>query len=170
MPVDSVVNPEPVIFEATIRPHRSLAAPGRRWLARALIGLCAALGVRFWMLGAWPVTAFCMIEIPIVLGLLHLHHRSGRASERVVLTAGQLRIVRTTPSGRRSQIRLPAAWLNVLLEEENGRVPRLLLGQRQQHLEVGAALGAVEKRALARALRDALFLARNPRFDNPQLI
>ena len=69
----------------------------------------------------------------------------------------------------RSETTLSSAWLNVLLEEANGKVPRLLLGVRTQRVEVGAAWGEAEKRALAAALREALHEARNPVFDQVQL-
>ena len=64
---------------------------------------------------------------------------------------------------------LPSAWLNVVMEEAPGRIPRLLLSVRQQREEIGKVLGETAKRDLARALRDALHKARNPSFDNPQL-
>ncbi len=158
-----------VIFDATIMPHRSLSRVGRRWLALSLAGLCAVIGLRFWLLGAWPVIAFCGVEIGLVLILLHLHHRAARATERLLLTVEGLLVIRTSPGGRRTEVAMQGAWLNVVLEEHEGRVPRLLLGQRSRRMEVGAALGEVQKRDLAAAIRDALFQARNPRFDNAQL-
>jgi uncharacterized membrane protein len=81
-----------------------------------------------------------------------------------MLTENQVRIVRTTPSGQRSEVAISSGWLNVRLEERSGRVPRLLLGVHAQQAEVGTALGEAEKRALASALRDALHRARNPSF------
>ena len=35
-------NPEPILFEANIVPHRSLTAAGRRWVALGLIAMCGA--------------------------------------------------------------------------------------------------------------------------------
>ena len=56
-----------------------------------------------------------------------------------------------------------------MLEEDRGRVPRLLLVSRNVREEIGAVLGEQQKRELAEALDGALHRARNPRFDNPQL-
>ena len=154
-----------ILFEALIVPHRSLTATGRRWLVVALVGMCALVGLRFWFLGAWPVIAFSSVEAAAAVFLIHLNHRRARASELVMLSTDTLTVVRTSPSGERTQVALSSAWLNVRLEERDGRVPRLLLGLRDQRIEVGAALGEVAKRDLAEALRAALHRARNPVFD-----
>lgn len=156
--------PGTILFEALIVPHRSLSAAGRRWLMLAMAGLCGLVGLRFWFLGAWPVIGFCGLEGAAAIVLIDLNARRARGRELVMLSADTLRVVRTAPSGKRSETTLSSAWLNVVLEEANGKVPRLLLGVRAQRVEVGAALGEAEKRDLAAALRDALHRARNPVF------
>lgn len=163
MPSDT---PGAVLFEALIVPHRSLSASGRRWLMLALAGLCVLTAVRFWFLGAWPVVGFCALEGAAAVLLIKLNGRAARGSELLMLRADTLRVVRTTASGERSEATLSSAWLNVALEESNGRVPRLLVGVRSNRIEVGAALGEHEKRDLAAALSQALFRARNPVFDH----
>lgn len=162
MPSDT---PGSILFEALIVPHRSLSARGRRWLVLVLAGMCALVGLRFWFLGAWPVIAFSGLEGLAVIFMIHLNHRRARASELVMLSADTLKVVRTSPSGERTEDTLSSAWLNVTLEERDGRVPRLLLGVRDRRIEVGAALGEAEKRDLAEALRATLYRARNPVFD-----
>ena len=156
--------PGSILFEALIVPHRSLSAAGLRWLMLAMAGLCGLIGLRFWFLGAWPVIGFCGLEGAAALFLFDLNQRRAKATELVMLSSDTLRVVRTTPSGQRSEVTLSSAWMNILLEESNGRVPRLLLGLRDRRVEVGAALGEAEKRDLAAALRDALYRARNPVF------
>ncbi len=158
-----------ILFEALIVPHRSLSVRGRRRLMLALAALCASVGVRFWLIGAWPVIAFCALEVAGAIFLLHLNGRRAHASELVLLSDQRLRVIRTTSGGKRSEIEMPSAWLNVVMEESAGRVPRLLLGQRGRLVEVGASLGEDAKRDLATALRDVLHQFRNPRFDNVNL-
>lgn len=158
-----------LLFEAVILPHRSLTARGRVWLI-CLIALIGALtAFRFWLIGAWPVIVFSAVEIGIAIALLAINARSARASELVLLDHTALRIVRTTAAGQREERVLPPTWLNVVLEERPGRVPGLLLVARGVREEIGAMLGEVERRDLAQALAGALHLARNPRFNNPQL-
>ena len=108
-------------------------------------------------------------EVLLAVVLLRAHARTARASEFLVLSASELLICRTDGRGRRSEQRLPSAWINVLVEERQGRVPGLYLAARGERLEIGAALGEPEKRDLAGALSSALHQWRNPVFDNPQL-
>lgn len=158
-----------LLFEATIVPHRSLSPRGLRVLIVVIAALCAFLALRFWLIGAWPVAGFAVVEIGLAVWLLLLNARRARACELVLLTEDALRIIRIDPRGRREERCLNSAWLNVLVEEEPGRVPRLLLAARNVREEIGTVLGEAQKRDLAAALGAALYRARNPLFDNPQL-
>ncbi len=135
----------------------------------AVGGLALLVSVRFCMLGAWPVLPFSAIEVGLVLLMLHLNTRQARASELILLTETELRIVRTEPSGHRWERVLRSGWLSVSLQERDGRVPRLVLRRHNVSEEIGQALGEAEKRDLAARLTLALHRARNPVFDNPQL-
>jgi len=160
---------EATLFEAVIVPHRSLTAQGLRRLIALISGLCALTAFRFWLIGAWPVVMFSVVEVGLAVLLLQINARRARSSEMVLLTDRTLRVVRTTAGGRRQERALAPTWLNVALEESPGRAPRLVLVARGVREEIGAALGEAERRDLARALAGALHRARNPRFNNPQL-
>jgi uncharacterized membrane protein len=157
------------VFEAVIVPHRSLSPRGLRVLIAVICLLCAVTALRFWFIGAWPVAGFSVLEIGIAVFLLRLNASRARASELVLLTEDVLRIVRTDRTGQRHERELPVGWLNAVMEERPGRVPRLLLVSRGLREEVAASLGEAEKRDLWSALHAALHRLRNPRFDNPQL-
>ena len=161
--------PEEVLFQATIVPHRSLSRRGWAGLLGALGGLGVLGGLRFASLGLWPVIGCMGLEAGLMAVLLRMHARSARASEVVLLEHRRIRVLRTDPKGRQSERSLPAGWLNAVLEEAPGRVPRLILAAHGVREEVATALGEAEKRALARALAEALHGMRSPRFDNPQL-
>lgn len=169
MPDQGTGPADALLFEAVIVPHRSLTPRGLRLLLAAIALACLLTGLRFWLLGAWPVIVFSVIEVGLAAVLLWLNAHQARGSELVLLSERTVRIVRTRPDGRREERSLPAAWLNVVLEEAPGRIPRLLLSVRQQREEIGTVLGEAPKRELAQSLRVALHQARNPRFDNPQL-
>ncbi len=158
-----------VLFEAVISPHRSLSRRGLAVLFGAIGGFSALTMLRFWLLGAWPVAVFSVLEIGLFAFLFRLNMLRARASEMLLLGAGGMRIIRTDWRGRREEHDIPAGWMNVTLVETPGRVPRLLLTSRGAAVEVAAFLGEEEKLDLAGALRDALDRMRNPRFDNPQL-
>lgn len=157
------------MFEAVIVPHRSLSPRGLRVLIAVICLLCGLTVLRFWVIGAWPVAAFSVIEIGIAIFLLRLNATRARASELVLLSEDALRIVRTDRSGKRRERLLPIGWLNVVIEEPPGRVPRLLLIAHGIREEIAATLGEAEKRDLWSALHAALHQLRNPQFDNPQL-
>lgn len=160
---------EATLFEAMIVPHRSLSPRGLAVVIGAISLLCALIVLRFWLIGAWPVAGFGIAEIGLAIFLLRLNASRARASELILLSDSALRIVRTDPRGRKEQRELPVGWLNAVIEDSPGRVPRLLLVAHGIREEIAATLGEDEKRDLWAALREALHRLRNPRFDNHQL-
>jgi uncharacterized membrane protein len=158
-----------LLFEAVIVPHRSLSPRGLAILLGVIATLCGLTALRFWLIGAWPVIGFSVAEVGLARWLIQLNARRARASELVLLSENALQIVRIDERGRRREQRLDSAWLNVVVEETPGRVPRLILAARNVRAEIGAALGETEKRDLAAALAAALHQRRNPRFENSQL-
>lgn len=158
-----------ILFEALIVPHRSLSPRGLRILMAVICLLSALMVLRFWFIGAWPVVAFSVVEICLALFLLRLNAKRAGASELLLLSDEALRIVRTDRRGHRNERSLPVGWLNAVMEEPPGRVPKLLLVAHGVREEIAATLGEAEKRDLWAALRDALQGLRNPTFDNPQL-
>ena len=159
-----------VLFEALIVPHRSLSRRGLRLLLAGIGVVCAADGVMFGLLHAWPVCGFAGLELVLAALLLRLSALGARASEWLLLTPEALSVVRIDRQGRRQERTLPPGWLTVQIEERPGRVPALWLGSHGVREEVGRFLGEAEKRDLARALAAALHRWRNPVFDNAQLV
>jgi uncharacterized membrane protein len=163
------MSPAPApVFEALIVPYRSLTPKGVMIVAAAMLASSAAVGLRFWLLGAWPVVAISFVEVPLIALLLAINLRRARASELIMLNEQALTVVRTDPAGRREQVSLPSAWLRVDIEARAG-IPRVMLRSHGRGCEVGSFLHEPDKQALFEALRDALHGVRNPRFDNPQL-
>src|SRR5206468_587769 len=83
------------LFEAVIIPHRSLSPRGLRILIGMISLLSGLIVLRFWLIGAWPVAGFSVLEIGIAIFLLRLNASRARSSELVLLTEEALRIVRT---------------------------------------------------------------------------
>lgn len=156
------------VFEAFIVPHRSLTRRGSMILVGVMMAASLAVALRFLFLGAWPVVAFSLLDVPLIVLLLAINFRRGRASELLMLSAQEFIVVRTDPAGKRKQVTLPSAWLRVDLDEARG-IPRLLLTSHGRGCEVGAFLHEPEKRSLFAALNGALHSVKNPYFDNPQL-
>jgi len=115
------------------------------------------------------VIGFNGADIALAVFLLWLNVRAARARELVTLTDTALNITNTDINGRKSGFSVEPYWLNVVLEERAGTVPKLLLVNRGRHYEIARQLGEDPKRDLAAALTRALHRWRNPVFDNPQL-
>lgn len=155
-------------FEALIVPHRSLTRKGLTVVVAACFVLTAALALRSWLWGAWPVMAISLLEVPLLAVLFAINQRRARASELIMLDSTQLTVIRTDAAGRRKQDSLPAAWLRIDLEATKGS-PRVVLRSRGRDCEVGAFLHEPDKVSLFEAMQSALHRVKNPLFDNPQL-
>ena len=106
------MSPEPApVFEALMVPHRSLTRAGVVAVFGVLLVSSALIAWRFGAVGAWPVAAFSLIDIPLVAILLALNLRQTRATELIMLSAEAVTVIRTDAAGRRCQFSLPAAWL-----------------------------------------------------------
>ncbi|MDE8348622.1 MAG: DUF2244 domain-containing protein [Acidocella sp.] len=158
-----------LIFEATIKPHRSLDRKGVLMAGGVMLAGSLVVTSMMAMIGAWVVIGFNGADIALALFLLWLNVRAARARELLVLTESKFIIICTDMNGRTKNISLPPYWLNVVLEERAGTVPKLLLSARGVSQEVARQLGEVQKRDLAAALTRALHKWRNPVFHNPQL-
>jgi uncharacterized membrane protein len=160
---------ESALFEAVVTPHRSLSQRGIFILLGCLGTASLSVTLLFWYLGAWPIAGFNGVEMAVAALLLRHHARSRRVREVLRLTSNEVQIDRFDINGVHTQASLPAAWLNVLLEEKPGRVPGLFLTTHGHREEVARVLGESQKRDLAEALSGALHRLRNPLFSNPQL-
>jgi uncharacterized membrane protein len=161
--------PETLIFEAVLKPHRSLSGRGIGIVLGFLGTVSLGVTTLFWWLGAWPIAGFNGGEMLIAAALLRAHARSARAREVLVLTDGGMRVVNFDQDGGKTERTLPGGWLNVVLEERHGRVPGLLLTTHGRTLEVARMLGEEQKRDLFETLKGVLYRMRNPVFDNVQL-
>ena len=158
----------PPVWEAVIIPHRSLGPRGLRWVMGLLCGLSALISAGLYWAGAWPIIGFNGLEIGLAVWLLRTNARRAGTTEMLLLSSDGLRIVRTTPAGRRTERVLKPGWLRCTVEQRAG-VSVLWLVDRGFRMEVGAELAEAEKRDLASALERALRGLQAPRFDNPQL-
>lgn len=162
-------SPEPdrTLFEAVVKPHRSLSRRGMCWALGGMFTGSAIITSMMALLGAWPVIGFNGADITLAFFLFWLNTRAARARETIILSEQHLAITTTDIHGRHSSTTLAPYWLNVALEERAGTVPKLLLTARGIRHEVARQLGEAEKRDLAAALTRALHRWRHPRFENP---
>jgi uncharacterized membrane protein len=167
--MDAAVQTGQILFEASLRPHRSLTPRQVMVAGAAMAGASLFITALMYLLGAWPVIGFDTADIILALVLLWLNVRAARAVETLPLSEGAIAVMRVDAGGRREAFSLPAYWLKIELRERAGTVPMLVLIGRGRAYEIARSLGEMEKRELTAALRRGLHRIRNPVFDNPQL-
>ena len=159
---------EPVLFQAVLKPYRSMGWRGMAMICGVLIGFSLLINSLMYFLGAFPVIGFNGAETILAITLFWINMRAARAAEVIVLTQDRLSVTWIDPRGRRNRVEMGTAWLTAVLEERRASVPVLTLGGRGQRIAVGGHLGEAEKRELADELQAALARLRSPRFDNVQ--
>lgn len=152
----NITAPAPVLFDVVLLPHRSLTPRGFRVLMTAVCVVFAAIGLGFFLIGAWPVVGFCGAEVLLIYALFKLNFRSLTRYETLRLTESELELRRVAPDGSAERITLPPAWLKVAIEETPGRSSRLVLSSHGRAIDVGGFLAPDERVALAEALNHAL--------------
>ena len=143
-------------FEALLYPHRSLSQRGFLILTAATFAIVAAYGGLFLVLGAWPIFGFLGAEWLLFWWLLRTHFRGDRRAERIRLYADRLVLQQIDPKGRVAESTFEPYWLQVVLRERGFENPALLLRSHGRAVEIGAFLGADERRQFAQQLQSVL--------------
>ncbi len=159
----SETNPSPAeapLFDAELRPHRSLSPRGFLLLMTAIgtLSFCAGLG--FFLAGAWPVIGFLGLDVLLIYLAFKASYRSGRLVERLQLTPQQLIVGRTWPSGRHRAWNFQPYWLQVDYAKQPQHDSQLVLCSHGQSLVIGSFLTKEERGEVAEALRAALARSR----------
>lgn len=147
---------KPAIFDLEMRPSRSL---DRRsfWLMIAGVSLIFLLmGVRFLMLGAWPILPFMLADIALLAWAMRASYRSGRASEHLRLDSEGLEFIRIAAHGQARRTRLEPWLARVELEELGEAENRLWLRAGDRRLRLGSFLSPAERAAIADVIDDGL--------------
>ncbi len=153
---------QPPLLDLVVYPHRSLGPTGFLVLMAVLCGCSFAVGLGFFLSGAWPVVGFLGIDVLVVYLAFRLNYRAARAYETVRLTPAALEVTKVDPRGRGRRISFQPYWLAVDMDDPPRRHSRLTLRSHGRRLEIGGFLTPEEKLDLARALRRALAEARRP--------
>jgi len=152
----SDASPRPVIFDAVLTPHRSLGPLGFAALMGFVAAVNIALGIAFALRGAWPIFAFCGLDVLLFHVMFRLNYRSARLFERLRLTADELLVERREADGRHRSWRFPSFWLRVTIDDPPEHHGQLVLTSHGRSLAIGTFLTADERLCLAQALRRAL--------------
>ncbi len=162
--IDASENPRLVLFQAHLRPHRSLSRRAFRRIMLAVTLFSLTVSVGAFLAGAWPVFGFMGLDIALVWFALRLSYRRARVSEVLELDEHALTVERTDPRGQGKTWRLQPAWLRVDLAEPILPQTPVMLRSHGLELPIGVFLHPDQRRAVANDLRAALDRWRRPLF------
>ena len=150
------------LFDATLRPHRSL---GRRGLRVVVVGIAVAASlpaIVFFSLGAWPTVGFLGLDVLLVWWALSTSLRDARQLETVALWPDRLDIRRVSAAGREETLSFDPRLVKLVIDRDyNERTTGLHLRTRDSDTVIGAFLANEEKASFARAFGTALRRARH---------
>ena len=154
--------PDNLLFDAELRPHRSLSPLGFLLLMVAIGLISFAAGLGFFLAGAWPVVGFLGADVLLVYVAFKISFRRGQLRETLQLSAEELLVQRVSPWGTAQSWRFQPYWLQVGIEEDGSRRGALVLRSHGKSLALGKFLTCEERGDVARALRQAIRTAQQP--------
>jgi uncharacterized membrane protein len=149
------------VFEARLRPHRSLPREGFRLMMLLCCGSAVFSSIPFILFGAWPVSGFYGLDILALFIAFKVSYGRARAEQQVRLSYVELFLRKVTPRGEAAEWRFNPFWarLSVVEDAEYGALS-LSVSSRGQEVPIGEFLSAPQRGDLADALRRALAKAR----------
>ncbi|HWA64131.1 MAG TPA: DUF2244 domain-containing protein [Caulobacteraceae bacterium] len=153
----------PLYMDAVITPHRSLSERGFIVLIGFMTAVNCVTALIFVMMGSGLVLPFMSLDLVAVVVAFALSNRAARKTERVQVSAAQVRVLLETPKGTETVWTSPTAWTRVTLigEAEDATDLRLNLSGREH--PVATALSRRERLDFAQALDEAIMRARKER-------
>ncbi len=161
MTADNDPIPEPTLFSAVMRPHRSLGHRGFLILMAAVAGTSFVAGLVFLIAGAWPVTGLFGLDVVLISWAFRVNYRAARAFEQVVVTPTELLFRKVSARGAVTEWRANPLWVRLDrdVHAEFG-VQSLHLVSRGERRPIAQFLSPDEKESFGAALQAALSAAR----------
>ena len=148
---------EPTLFEARLKPHRSLSKAGFIAVMLVVAGVSFTAGTAFLLMGAWPVFGFFGLDVLLVWIAFRANFRSARAYEDIHVTPSVLSVRQVSPRGEARESKFNPRWVRMeATRDEDYGVTRLALVSRGMPLVIGAFLGPRQREQVAQGLRAAL--------------
>jgi uncharacterized membrane protein len=148
------------VLDLVMRPNRSGSARLAWWAVAGVAGLFGLLGLRFLLLGAWPILPFMAVDVALLWWAL-AQARQSREQERLVVAPAGVWLERVERDGTRAlhQLEPHSARLEIA-RSATGSI-RLWLGDRKTAVELGQCLGQQERAEVAMEIRSALARVRS---------
>ena len=150
----------PIYDIITLWPHRSLSQRGFAILLLCLGTIAIAVGLGFYLIGAWPVIGFMGLELLVLYIAFRMSYRNGKASEQLLIHAKGLDVVAIAPSGKQTRQSYESLWLKAELLPQKGKRKILALRHHHNQHEIGAFLPPAEKKDIKNLINERLAAAR----------
>jgi len=149
------------LFAATLTPHRSLTATGKRVVLGLVVALALGPSPIFYLAGAWPVVVFMGLDVLAIIVALAISIRSGKACEVLTLWPAQLELKKIDAKGAEDLLTFEPRTVRFVIDRDyNERVTGLWLRDEPRRVPLGAFLSADEKLSLSKVFGTALRKAR----------
>lgn len=127
-----------------------------RWLVAGIGGLFFLGGLRFLVLGAWPILPFMAVDVALLWWAFRSSYAAGRGHERITLAGDALTLHRVSAKGAERHFGFEPLWTRVQIEETPLGDAHVFLSARGNRVRVGGFLSAPERRAVGAAITAAL--------------
>jgi len=151
-----------LLFDAELRPHRSLSPQGFVWLMSGICLVSFTAGLACFPAGAWPVIGFMGADVLLIYVAFRINYRRAHMRETLKLSPGQLQVRRISHWGEIQSWDFQTYWLQISLDEQDDGDNKLTLRSHGRSLVIGSFLPPQERAEVAAALGQALAQARNP--------
>jgi len=133
------------------------------WLVAAVAGIFLVGGIRFLLIGAWPVIPFLVADVAMLAWALRASDRAGAAYEILHLDDAALTVRQVSYRGTERRFRLEPMATRVQLERISDLENRLWLASRSARVAVGTFLSPVEREEIHAVIAAGLQRARGRR-------
>ncbi len=146
----------PFLFDARLRPHRSLGPRGFLILMLVICLVSFSAGLAFFLAGAWPVVGFIGVDVLLIYLAFQVNYRRADMYEDLQLTADSLTVRKVSHHGEVESWTFQPYWLQVQIDRPAEHSSRLILRSHGKSISIGAFLTASERAEVARELCSAL--------------
>lgn len=151
------------LYQFELVSHRSLGRAGFKLLMAVVILINLVVGGTFYALGAWPVLAFCGLDVALIYWAFKANYWAGHLRETIELSPAIMTVTRFHPSGTSERFEFNPYWVRVRLTEQADGRNILKLASHGQELKFAHFLSDDERRDFADSLTGALLSARSAR-------
>ncbi|MGI9520982.1 MAG: DUF2244 domain-containing protein [Hyphomicrobiaceae bacterium] len=158
-PTQTMGSDDDVVFRAILTPNRSLSRQGFIVLMGAICVVSFAVGLAFFVAGAWPVVGFLGLDILLIYWAFSANYRSGQGFETVEVAPRTLKLTRSGLDSRPQAFEFQTYWVRILLHEEPCGHTRLHLRSHGRSLPIARFLSDDERRVFASTLETEIRVA-----------